>query len=146
MSPEPAASPRRLVERFYHEVWNRADEATARAILHPDFTFRASLGPVRTGPEGFIDYMRAIHAALAEYTCTIEELIEQDRRAAARMRFAGRHRGELFGVPATGRPVAWAGAAFFRTDGRQIVGLWVLGDVDALKRQLGAEAGSTFTA
>ena len=141
----PAASLRRLVERFYHEVWNRADEATARAILHPDFTFRASPGPVRTGPGGFIDYLRAIHAALGDYTCTIEELIEQDRRAAARMRFAGRPCGELFGVPATGRPVAWAGAAFFRTDGRQIVDLWVLGDVDALKRQLGAAAEAAFT-
>lgn len=137
--------PRRLVERFYHEVWNRADEATAHAILHPAFTFRASLGPVRTGPGGFIGYLRAIHAALGDYTCTIEDLIEQDRRAAARMRFAGLHRGELFGVPATGRSVAWAGAAFFETDGRRIIDLWVLGDVDALKRQLGAAAEAAFT-
>ena len=38
-------SPRSLVERFYGEVWNRADAAVAHAILSPDFRFRVSLGP-----------------------------------------------------------------------------------------------------
>jgi hypothetical protein len=50
-------SPKALVERFYFEVWNRADEQVAREILHPDFRFRASLGPERRGPDGFIGYI-----------------------------------------------------------------------------------------
>ncbi len=50
----------------------------------------------------------------------------------------------LFGVPATGRVVAWTGAAFFATDARLITEVWVLGDVDALKRQLGAAAEASF--
>src|SRR6516225_9855142 len=53
-----------LVQRFYREVWNKADETVAREILHAGLRFKASLGPVRTGPEGFIDYMRSIHAGL----------------------------------------------------------------------------------
>ena len=129
--------PSRLIERFYHEVWNEANEAVAREILHPEFRFRASLGPEKLGPDGFIEYMRLIHPALSGYTCTIEDIIEQGERAAARMRFAGLHRGTLFGVAPTGRPIAWSGAAFFTTDGRQITSLWVLGDVDAVKQQLG---------
>ena len=80
-------SPRLLVERFYFEVWNRADEAVAREILHPDFRFRASLGPERRGPQGFIGYMRSIHAALADYTCIIDDLLVAENRAAARMTF-----------------------------------------------------------
>lgn len=137
-------SPRRLVERFYNEVWNRADEAVAREILHAEFAFRASLGPERKGSEGFIDYMRSIHAALGDYRCIIEDVIEGPDRAAARMTFTGIHRGVFFGVPATGRRITWAGAAFFGTDRRQITSLWVLGDIDAVKRQLGAAAESSF--
>jgi len=134
----------RLVQRFYQEVWNEADETVAREILHADLRFRASLGPVRTGPEGFIDYMRSIHAALADYQCVIDDLIETDNRAAARMRFRGTHRGPFFGMPATGNDIQWTGAAFFTTDGGRITEIWVLGDVDAVKQQLGVGTTPTF--
>jgi predicted ester cyclase len=139
-------TPRTLVERFYHEVWNRADESVAREILHLDFRFRASLGPERRGPDGFIDYMRSIHAALADYTCIIDDLVVNRDRAAARLTFKGIHRGRFFSVDPTGREIGWSGAAFFTTDGRQIVELWVLGDVDSVKRQLNAPASSGFSA
>ncbi len=111
-------TPRILVERFYYEVWNKADEAVAREILHGDFRFRASLGPERRGPDGFIDYLRAIHRALADYTCIIDDLVCTEARAAARMTFKGTHRGRFFEIPPTGKEIKWAGAAFFRTKER----------------------------
>jgi predicted ester cyclase len=130
-------SAKQLVERFYDDVWNRADENVARLILDPDFEFHASLGPQTRGPEGFIAYMRLIHAALADYSCEIEEIVEDGQRAAARMRFSGQHRGTMFGVAATGHLIAWSGAAFFKTNGSTITALWVLGDIDSVKQQLG---------
>jgi steroid delta-isomerase-like uncharacterized protein len=137
-------SPKELVERFYYQVWNRADEAAAKEILHPDFRFRGSLGTERRGADDFIDYMRSIRAALANFTCTIDDLIATDDRAAARMTFSGVHRGRLFSVEATGREIRWSGAAFFAADSRQITALWVLGDVDSVKQQLNAPAASRF--
>ena len=137
-------STRSLVERFYHEVWNQADETVAWEILHPAFRFRASLGPETVGPAGFIDYLRLIHAALSDYTCTIQDLIEDDDRAAVRLGFAGLHQGPFFGVAATGRLIAWSGAAFFETSGGKIITLWVLGDVDAVKQQLGLLGSSSL--
>ncbi|MEI6641293.1 MAG: ester cyclase [Novosphingobium sp.] len=134
-------TPTRLIERFYHEVWNRADEDVAREILAVDFRFRGSLGPEKHGVDGFIDYTRQVHAALAGYTCTILEIIEREERAAVWLRFAGVHRGKFFGVEATGREISWAGAAFFGFLEGRIAELWVLGDVDAVKAQLGAGAG-----
>ncbi len=133
-----------LVGKFYDVVWNQANEEVAREILHPGFIFRASLGPERQGLDGFINYMRAIHAALGDYTCTVDELLVDGAKAAARLTFAGRHQGEFFGVAGTGRPIAWSGAAFFETDGSRITRLWVLGDVDGVKQQLGVDIGRTF--
>ena len=133
------------MERFYFEAWNQADERVAREILHRDFRFRASLGPERQGPEGFIDYMRSIHAALAQYTCVIDDLIAAENRVAARMTFKGVHRGRLFDVEPTGREIRWAGGAFFTIADGQIVDLWVLGDVDSVKNQLNASRAATFT-
>ena len=134
-----AAAPRELVERFYHQVWNTADEAEARKILSSDFRFRASLGPELRGPGGFIAYLRSVHAALENFTCTIEELITTADRAAARMSFRGIHRGKLFGIDATGRDIRWNGAAFFKVSGEHITELWVLGDIEAVRRQLTPE-------
>ena len=129
-------SPRELVERFYSEIWNRGDEKAAYDLLDPDLVFRGSLGIERRGVQGFLDYARSIRAALADYRCAIEDLVVSGDRAAARMTFSGVHRGRFLGVDPTGKPVSWAGAAFFKTKGGRIFELWVLGDLDALKRQL----------
>ena len=136
--------PRRLVERFYYDIWNKRDEALARVILAAGFRFRGSLGPERIGSDGFIDYMRAIRMALSDFECIIDDLIEGDMRVAARMRFRGIHSGEFFGVPATGQEIVWSGAAFFTMDQSLITELWALGDIDAVKRQLGAGVTSSF--
>jgi predicted ester cyclase len=138
-------TPKMLVERFYFEVWNKANADVAREILHRDFRFRASLGPERHSPEGFIEYMRSIHAALAGYTCIIDDLVVSKSRAAARMTFKGVHRGIFFDVEPTGREIRWAGGAFFRTNGKQIVELWVLGDIDSVKQQLKVPSHATFS-
>ena len=76
--------------------------------------------------------------------CVIEDLITTEDRAAARMTFKGKHRGEFFGVAATGRQIAWAGAAFFTVHGNRITDLWVLGDIDSVKLQLVGEGSNPF--
>ena len=131
-----AVTAKALVERFYDVVWNKADEPAAREILARDFIFRASLGPELRGPDGFIAYLRSVHAALENFTCTIEDLIATADRAAAKMSFTGTHRARLFGIEATGRRIVWNGAAFFTARGGRISELWVLGDVEAVMRQL----------
>lgn len=126
----------RLVRRFYDEVWNHAEETAAREILAADLSFRGSIGEERVGAEGFIDYMRKIHRAFADYHCRIDHLVAEAGSAAARMTFAGLHCGSLWGETPTGHTVTWAGAAFFTVRDGQIATIWVLGDTETLRRQL----------
>ncbi len=137
-------TPKHLIERFYHEVWNTASEGVAREILHKGFVFRASLGPKRSGPEGFIKYMHEIRDALPDFICNIQEIITEDKQAVARMEFVGTHDGVFYGVAPTGKKISWAGAGFFKTNGQQITELWVLGDIDAVKQQLGGATKQDF--
>jgi steroid delta-isomerase-like uncharacterized protein len=131
-----ALTPTDLVERFYYCVWNKADEAEARKILDTDFRFRASLGPELHGPEGFIAYMRSVRAALADFACEVEEVIATGDSAGARLTFRGRHHGRFFGTEPSGREIRWSGAAFFKVHDGKITELWVLGDIEAIRRQL----------
>jgi steroid delta-isomerase-like uncharacterized protein len=128
---------RSLVEDFYFKVWNRCDEECARRILASDLQFRGSTGPTKSGIEDFLAYVRLIRRALSEYECVIEDMVTEDDRSFAKMLFRGRHVERFFGVDPTGREITWAGAALFQIRERRISSIWVLGDVDGLKRQLG---------
>jgi steroid delta-isomerase-like uncharacterized protein len=126
-----------LVAAFYADVWNRGDLDAIPRLLREDFAFRGSLGAERRGHAGFAEYVTTVRGALADYRCDILDVVAEDGRAFARMRFSGVHVGELLGHPATGRRVEWLGAALFTAgvDGR-LADVWVLGDLQALTAQL----------
>jgi predicted ester cyclase len=48
----------------------------------------------------------------------------------------GRHRGRFFGIAPSGREIRWSGAAFFKSRDSKIIELWVLGDIEGIRRQL----------
>lgn len=125
-----------LVRRFYDEIWNVPDLAAIPGIVHPAFSFRGSLGTPAHGHAEFAAYVSMVTSALSDYHCAIEHLVADDENAAARMLFSGRHTGDFRGHPPTGRPVSWAGAAFFRLEDGLIRDLWVLGDLISLDREL----------
>ena len=130
-------TPRDAVQAFYDRVWNRGERAAIAELLHPEFTFRGSLGPTMTGHGPFAAYVTMVSEALADYRCTILDLVAEGERAFARMRFEGVNRAPFLGFAPTGRRVAWTGAALFVLKGDKIADLWVLGDVEGLREQLG---------
>ncbi|MBY5989117.1 ester cyclase [Roseovarius atlanticus] len=138
------ATSTKLIESFYNDVWNKRDFRVAHEIISTDFRFRGSLGPVKRGIGGFLEYVEAVHKALGNYTCIIEDLVCSDDRAAARMVFRGTHQSEFFGISRTGKNIEWAGAAFWGLSDGKLSRLWVLGDLDAVKQQLGAPADCRF--
>jgi predicted ester cyclase len=129
-------TPRDAVQAFYDQVWNRRDKAAIADLLHPDCTFRGSLGPTMTGHAPFAAYVASVTEALGDYRCTILDLVVEGERAFARMQFEGIHRGPFLGFAPTGRRVDWLGAALFTLKGDKIADLWVLGDLDGLREQL----------
>ncbi len=133
---EPLDANKALVRRFYAEIWDAKGYDRIPELLSPDFRFRGSLGVEADGPAGFEAYARGIHAALADYRCHIIDLLAESNRIFARMRFGGIHRGDLLGIPATGRKVQWDGAALVTFEAGKIASLWVLGDTKQLETQL----------
>ena len=88
-------TPRQAVEAFYDRVWNRGDKAAIPELIHDDFTFRGSLGPIMTGHAAFSAYVDGVTEALADYRCTILDVVSEGERAFARMRFEGIHRASF---------------------------------------------------
>ena len=126
----------RLVERFYGELWNEANLLVAAEILHPEVSFRGSIGLGASGRAEVCDYISMVTTALSEYRCDVQSVIANDNRAAVKVRFSGFHVGEFLGYQPTGRGVEWMGAGFFTSSEDLLQDIWVLGDVVTLKTQL----------
>lgn len=138
-----------LVRRFYDELWNRWDDAAVDELLDEAFAFRGSLGDEVRGRDGFRRYRDKVRAAFPDFHNEILDLVTgpgagsgpggagaHGERAAVRLRYSGHHRGEVLGVAPTGTSVVYQGAAFFTASDGRLREVWVLGDVDALRRQL----------
>lgn len=120
------------VRVFYKELWDHADKSLIARVFHEGFTFRGSLGPTLVGYDQFAGYVDHVTGALGNYTTDILALIEEGNRVSGKMRFHGVHRGELFGVPPSGRHVWWIGMPIFTFDGARVRDLYVLGDIHGL--------------
>jgi steroid delta-isomerase-like uncharacterized protein len=127
-----------LVEAFYKRIWNDGDLAAAVDLLSEGFLFRGSLGSEMRGREAFLEYVRTVRGALAEYHCEVLECVTEGSHAFAKMRFSGRHVALFRGYQPTGKAVHWLGAALFRFEGEKIAELWVLGDLKGLDGLLDA--------
>lgn len=127
---------RSLVQRFYEELWNERKLEVAPEILHPDVSFRGSLGSSLEGVSDVCGYVTMVTGALEGYRCHVEQIVVEVDSAAARVRFSGRHVGTFLGRAPTGRTVTWVGAAFFAVDGGRLREVWVLGDLVSLYAQL----------
>jgi predicted ester cyclase len=126
-----------LVRSFYDDLWNRCDDSRVAAVLSPTFEFRGSLGAVSIGRDGWLDYRTVVRSGSSDFHNEIVSLVCEDDRAAARLLYTGTHTGHLLGYPPTRRRFEYAGAAFFTVADGRLASAWVLGDLVALREQLG---------
>ena len=125
-----------IVRRFYEVIWNEGDESIIPEILCEDFAFRGSLGENQRGREGFSTYIDFIRNALGEYHCEILDMACEGDKVYARIYYTGVHQGELFGYAPTFARIRWEGVAVFNFTEGKISGIWALGDINSVVKQL----------
>ena len=133
--PSPAATP----------TWSSAATTSTRpTILGPGLVGHIAgvPGTVR-GIEAYREMFGAFLAAFPDYRETIHDVVAEGDLVASRVTFGGTQRGEMFGVPATGKTVAAQGMAFLRFADSRIIELWTQADLLGLLAQLGVPLGPT---
>lgn len=126
-----------IIERFYHELWNRWDLMVADEIVSEDVRFRGFLGSELEGQENFKGYVKTVRVAFPDWHNKIDEMISSGDRVVTRMTWSGTHLGRLHDVEPTGERVEYVGAAIFRLKDGEIEDGWVVGDTQELWRALG---------
>ena len=127
---------RELVKKFISDIWNRGEVELIPHVCHPSLRFNGHVGMDRVGHEGFARMVTTVRDALTDYHCEIHSMVVETNKAFCRLRFTGKHTGNLLGYPPTGKTVAWMGASEFTCKNGKILKVWELGDVKSLEEQL----------
>jgi steroid delta-isomerase-like uncharacterized protein len=128
-----------LVRREQEELWNHTGNLDAAEELFAPEQAEAARQEAADFRRGFPDVVS-----------TIEDLIAEGDRVAARWRARATHRGEYVGVPPTGKEVEFTGISVYRIEGGRIAESWTVEDELGLMRQIGAvrepgQSGETIT-
>jgi steroid delta-isomerase-like uncharacterized protein len=139
LAVDPEAN-KRLVERFYDEVWATGNVEFTAEVFADDYA-RHDLRPTPAvpGPPGQAQIARAFREAFPDLRWRIDLLVAEGDLVAARWTASGTHTGPWAGVSPTGRRAEFSGVNIFRFGATgKVVEIWNHRDDLGLSEQLGA--------
>ena len=126
-----------IVRRYIEEIWNRKNYAASADFIAPTCTIN---GLPLGGPEGANAWAKEWHTYFPDQHKTIEEEIATGDTVVMHFTEQGTHQGVLWGIPPTGKQVAWPVIAIFRLEDGKIVAIKAQGDMLGLQQQLSSSA------
>jgi steroid delta-isomerase-like uncharacterized protein len=133
MSEQNKALARLLLE----DDISKGNVAVAEQIIAPDFFDHTNPPGMQHGLEGHKAIVALFRAAFPDQWWQIEDLIAEGDRVVARTTMTGTHRGDFFGISATGRAVRVSGVHVMRIANGKVAEHWGNNDDLGLMRQLG---------
>jgi len=127
-----------VMGRFLQFI-NTASEKLAEELISPDAVFHVPGRPEpMRGPAGYLAIIGMMRGGFPDIQWTLEEVIAEGDKVAARFTIRGTHRGAFFGVPPTGKTIAVQAMNFYRLSGGQFVEERGQPDLLGLLQQIGA--------
>jgi steroid delta-isomerase-like uncharacterized protein len=125
------------VRRFIDQGFNRQDMAEVERYFSPQLVDHALPPGMPGGLEGRKLLAQAFFAAFPDIHVHIDDLLAENDRTVLRWSAHGTHKGELMGIPATGKQVTITGIAVDRFENGQSVEHWEIFDQMGLMQQMG---------
>ena len=128
-----------IARRFLEEVFGQGKLAVADEIVAPDHVDRGpgALPGVPHGPEGSKMLVTGYRNAFPDIHFTIDEQIAEGDKVVTRWTGHATHKGELAGIPATGKSATVTGMGVDRIVNGKIVESWGIFDQFGMMQQLG---------
>ena len=105
-----------VARRLLEEVWNKGNLAVLNEIIAQDHVSRGpgTLPELPAGPDGTKQLVTVYRNAFPDVRFTIDEQIAEGDQVVTRWTADGTHKGELQGIPATGKSSTVTGIAVDR--------------------------------
>jgi steroid delta-isomerase-like uncharacterized protein len=129
---------KRIMQRFT-EFINTASAKLASELISPNAVFHVPGRPeALQGPAGYLEIIGMMRGGFPDIQWTLEEMIGEGDKVAARFTMRGTHQGTFFGVPPTGKKIAVSAMNFYRLSEGQFVEERGQPDLLGLLQQIGA--------
>lgn len=128
-----------LARRFYEELVNAQNLDAAEQFVAPDFIEHLPMPPgTPPGLEGFKVFMGAYFQAFPDLRLNVEWMVAEGDMVVTHLTVRGTHKGELMGIPPTGKEVTVTLTDANRISGGKFVEHWANFDQFGLMQQIGA--------
>ena len=127
-----------IYRAFIQRVFNEGRLDALDEFLAPSYVIRDTPPETPPGAEGVKSVVSMFRGAFPDLEITLDDLMAEGDRVAARSTLRGTHRGPLFGLAPTGRSVTMTSLTMVRIVDGRLVESWVKNDTASLMSQLGA--------
>ena len=129
-----------ILHRWFEEVWNKGNAELIDEMIAPECVAHGledpSGNPVR-GPEEFKKFFIGFRRAFPDIRFNVQETVSEGDLVVAYCRITATHKGEGFGMRATGKLIAFEGTLMFRVRDGKVVEAWNSFDFLKMFQQLG---------
>ena len=125
-----------LARAWFEEVWNQRKPDAIDRMLAPHAHAHHECFEVSSAQEFRAKVYDTFTRGVPDLKITVEDVVADDERAAVRWRATGTHRGELMGVPATGKPITINGMSWFTIRGGKLDEGWDVWSLERLMQSL----------
>lgn len=113
-----------LADRFHMDVFQAGKLEVADEILTNDFQWHGGMTPPQAGPTGVKQLATAVIAAFPDRQITHHDTIAERDKVLIRWSMSGTHKGDLMGIPPTGKSMTITGFDYFRIEAGRIAEMW----------------------
>jgi predicted ester cyclase len=128
---------KQLTRRTWEEILPSGDPDALRAVVDPKCVSHDLPPGMPEGVEGVVETIAMLHRAFDEQRYEVHRLIGEGDTVVIDATLHGRHTGEFFGIPPTGREIALRSVHIIRYAGGREAETWALSDRLGLLEQLG---------
>ncbi|HEY0546146.1 MAG TPA: ester cyclase [Pyrinomonadaceae bacterium] len=129
-----------LIRRWFEEVWNKGRTDAIDEMLAAEAVVHGLADESGQSLRGTVDF-RAFHqkfrGAFPDIVVTVDDVIAEGDKVAARCSVRGSHTGDSLGFAASHKPVEFTGIALGRIEDGKITEAWNSFDFMSMFRQLG---------
>lgn len=128
---------KKIARRVIEELWNRGNFEVADELIARDYIGHMP-GDETHGPEGVKVFFSEQRLAFPDIHYSVEDQVAEGDKVVTRWIARGTHKGELGGMPPTGKQGCVTGITISRIADGKLIEAWSNPDELGLMQQLGA--------